>query len=154
FRVGPQPGILDWYTLLTGLLALVALTVHGAHYIAIKTEGAITTRARRAAATGWPVLAGLTIASLVATLSIRTRILENFRMYPVGWIIPIVVAASLVCIRVFLARGHDRCAFFSSTVYLVSMLGGAAFAQYPTLLPATTDASYSLTVFNSRTGDY
>ena len=30
FRVGPHPGILDWYTSLTGVLALVSLTVHGA----------------------------------------------------------------------------------------------------------------------------
>src|SRR5437016_12164782 len=29
FRVGPQPGVLDWYTVMTGLLALTALTVHG-----------------------------------------------------------------------------------------------------------------------------
>ena len=31
FRVGPNPGILDWYTLMAGIVALVALAVHGAH---------------------------------------------------------------------------------------------------------------------------
>src|SRR6266568_848500 len=41
FRVGTYPGILDWYTVLTGVLAMVTLTVHGAHYIALKTEGSI-----------------------------------------------------------------------------------------------------------------
>jgi cytochrome d ubiquinol oxidase subunit II len=34
------------------------------------------------------------------------------------------------------------------------MLGGAAFALYPILLPATTDPAYSLTIYNARTGDY
>jgi cytochrome d ubiquinol oxidase subunit II len=34
------------------------------------------------------------------------------------------------------------------------MLGGAAFAVYPVLLPATTDPSYSLTIYNAKTGDY
>jgi cytochrome bd ubiquinol oxidase subunit II len=29
---------------------------------------------------------------------------------------------------------------------------GAAFALYPTLLPATTDPSYSLTIYNSAAG--
>jgi cytochrome d ubiquinol oxidase subunit II len=34
------------------------------------------------------------------------------------------------------------------------MLAGAAFGLYPTLLPASTDLSYSLTIYNSRAGDY
>src|SRR6185369_1651779 len=41
FRVGTHTGILDWYTVITGVLALVTLTVHGSHYLALKTEGAL-----------------------------------------------------------------------------------------------------------------
>src|SRR6476646_3650121 len=44
FRVGINPGILDWYTVLIGLLAMVTLTVHGAHYIALKTTGVVNER--------------------------------------------------------------------------------------------------------------
>jgi cytochrome bd ubiquinol oxidase subunit II len=43
FRVGPNPGILDWYTVLAGVVALVTLTVHGALYVALKTEGELET---------------------------------------------------------------------------------------------------------------
>jgi len=154
FRVGPNPGILDWYTSLTGLLALAALTVHGAHYVAMKTEGPINARSRRAAAIGWPALVSLTVASLIATLYVRPHAIENFRLHPWGWIIPIAVAGALVAMRLFLAHGLDRGAFFSSTAYLSAMLAGAAFASYPILLPASTDASYSLTIYNARTGDY
>src|SRR6478672_8533317 len=71
FRVGPHPGILDWYTVLTGVLALVTLAVHGAHYLAVKTEGEIQARSRRFAALGWIALVLLTFLSLVASLSIR-----------------------------------------------------------------------------------
>src|SRR5246127_5707566 len=39
WRPGPEPGILDWYTVIAGLVALIALTVHGAHYVAVKTSG-------------------------------------------------------------------------------------------------------------------
>ena len=48
FMVGPEPGVLDWYTVLTGLLALATLTVHGANYLAVKTEGDLCNRARGA----------------------------------------------------------------------------------------------------------
>lgn len=154
FRVGPNPGILDWYTVLTGLLALAALSVHGAHYVASKTEGAVNARSRRIAAFIWPVLLCLTVASLVATLFVRPGVLENFRSYPLGSVIPIVVGVALIAMPVFRLQRRDRAAFFSSAVYLAGMLGGAAFASYPVLLPATTYASYSLTIYNARTGDY
>ena len=49
FRVGTDNGILDWYTVLTGVIALVTLTVHGALYIVIKTEGELNQRARQTA---------------------------------------------------------------------------------------------------------
>ena len=49
FAVGPNPGILDWYTLLTAVLAFATLTTHGAHYIALKTDGDVCLRARRVA---------------------------------------------------------------------------------------------------------
>src|ERR1051325_6121237 len=38
FRPGPQPGILDWYTVLTAAVAVVALSSHGALYLILKTE--------------------------------------------------------------------------------------------------------------------
>src|SRR5512142_2054220 len=47
WRVGPQPGILDWYTVMAGVVALAVLTMHGALYIATKTEGEINIRARK-----------------------------------------------------------------------------------------------------------
>jgi cytochrome bd ubiquinol oxidase subunit II len=154
FRVGPNPGILDWYTLMAGILALVALAVHGAHYVALKTDGPVNIRSRRAAALGWPALAALTVASLIATVSIRPDVLKNFGLYPWGWIFPGVVFASLIAMRVFVSRGRDHAAFLSSGAYLTSMLAGAAFATYPNLLPASTNSAYSLTIYNARTGDY
>jgi cytochrome bd ubiquinol oxidase subunit II len=154
FRVGPEPGILDWYTSLTGVLALVALAVHGAHYVAMKTEGPVNLRSRRVAMLCWPVLVVLTIASLIATKSIRPSVLQNFTLHPWGWIIPTAVLVSLVAMRFFAANHRESAAFFSSTTYLAAMLGGAAFAIYPNLLPATTDAAYSLTIYNAQSGAY
>jgi cytochrome d ubiquinol oxidase subunit II len=154
FRVGPQPGILDWYTALTGVLALVTLTVHGAHYVALKTEGDIQTRARRVASRGWLALVFVTALSLIATLNVRPQVMDNFRLRVWGWLIPMLVLASLAAMRFYQAKGRDVAAFFSSTAYLTGMLGGAAFAMYPTLLPASTDPAYSLTIYNAKTGAY
>src|SRR6266571_7072446 len=71
FRLGPNPGILDWYTVMAGVVALVTLTAHGALYVRVKTEGDLSQRARAVAAMLWPVQFFLTGCSLVATYFIR-----------------------------------------------------------------------------------
>ena len=43
----------------------------------------------------WPVLAALTVISLIATLSIRPELLDNYKAFALGWLIPLVVAAGL-----------------------------------------------------------
>ena len=154
FRAGSNPGILDWYTVLTGVLALVTLTVHGANYLALKTAGEINQRSKRVASISWWLLVLLTILSLVATVYVRPEITNNFSIRLWGWIIPILVAVSLVAMKFFLSQKKEFAAFLASTSYIVGMLSGAAFAMYPYLLPASTEPSYSLTIYNARTGPY
>src|ERR1700730_230441 len=53
WRIGIQPGILDWYTVIGGVVALVALAVHGALYLAVKTEADLQQRSRSVARRLW-----------------------------------------------------------------------------------------------------
>ncbi|MDM7914732.1 MAG: cytochrome d ubiquinol oxidase subunit II [Candidatus Eisenbacteria bacterium] len=154
FRVGPHPGILDWYTVLTGLVAVAALAVHGATYVATKTEGVLNGRARRVALRAWGAVVALTVVSLLGTLSIRDDVMDAFASRPWGWIIPVAVAAALAAVPYFLRRERDGAAFLASAAYLAAMLGGAAFVQYPKLLPSSIDPAYTLTIDNARTGAY
>ncbi|HEY6306944.1 MAG TPA: cytochrome d ubiquinol oxidase subunit II [Candidatus Angelobacter sp.] len=154
WNVGPHPGILDWYTVIAGMVALVALTVHGAHYVALKTAGELNLRARRMAGVLWPALVLLTLVSLWATLSIRPELLENYRRTPVLFIIPVAVAASLATMLLHRRRGDDKAAFLSSAAYLIFMLVGAAAAVYPNLLTSTTDPALNITIYNAATGSY
>src|SRR5262249_27477637 len=80
--------------------------------------------------------------------------LDNFRIHAWGWIIPIVVVLSLAWVRISLGRNGELSAFLGSTAYLIAMLGGAAFATYPALLPSVTDHSYDLTIYNAHSGAY
>ncbi len=149
WRVGPQPGILDWYTLIAGVLALIALSLHGANYAALKTSGDLNRRARIAARWLWPALLLATGASLYATVAIRPELLRNYQNAPALYLIPALVAASLAGMRML--RG-ERAVFLSSSAYLVFMLTGAAAAMYPNLLLATGDASLNITIYNAHAG--
>lgn len=154
WRPGPQPGILDWYTVITGVVALVALTLHGAHYVALKTSGDLNLRARRISAVLWPTLVLVTLISLGATLAIRPDALVNYRSYPALFVIPVAVALSLMAMFLHGRRGNDKAAFLSSCAYLIFMLVGAAAAVYPNLLISTTDPSRNITVYNAAVGHY
>jgi cytochrome bd ubiquinol oxidase subunit II len=154
WNVGPQPGVLDWYTVIAGVVALVALTVHGAHYVAMKTSGDLNIRTRRVAAALWPVLVLVTIVSLVATLSIRPELLTNYHSYPVLFLVPVLVAGSLAAMFFYRGKGNDTAAFLSSAAYLAFMLVGAAAAVYPVLLTSTTDSALNITVYNAHAGAY
>ncbi|HBE82642.1 MAG TPA: cytochrome d ubiquinol oxidase subunit II, partial [Blastocatellia bacterium] len=148
-----ETGILDWFTVLSGVVAFLALAVHGANYLALKTEGDMNQRARRVVGLGWFALVAVTLISLWAVMYVRPTLLDNYFALPVGWLIPIAVVASLAAIKYFNTRGDDKKAFLSSSVYLATMLGGAVYGLFPLVLPALEPAN-SLTVYNARAGDY
>lgn len=154
WNVGPQPGVLDWYTVIAALVALVALSLHGANYVAMKTSGDLNVRCRRFARMLWPALVLLTIISLIATLSIRPELLKNYQNYPALFVIPVAVAASLAAILIYQRQQNDTRAFFSSAAYLIFMMVGAAAAVYPNLLTSTTDPALNITIWNAHTGAY
>lgn len=154
WHVGPYPGILDWYTVLSGVVALVALTIHGSHWVALKTDGFLQERARKIGVTLSPVLLVLTLLSLVATLSIRPEVLRNFKLAPIGYVIPLVVFGSIVMMFLYGRKGKEKGAFLASSAYLTMMLVGVAFALYPLILPASTGEEFSLTIANSVTSTY
>jgi cytochrome d ubiquinol oxidase subunit II len=153
FQPGAQPGILDWYTVIAGIVALITLAAHGALYVAVKTEAELAERARRLALALWPAQLILTCISLVATVSIRPELMDNYRRYPAGLIIPVIVLASLGYMFWAARRGREKPAFASSCAYIIAMLVGAVFALYPQVLPAT-DPTYSLTIYNSAAGHH
>jgi len=154
WRVGAQPGILDWYTVIAGLVALVALTIHGAYYVALKTDGELNARSRGVARFLWPIQVLLTVISLFATLYIRPSLLVNYEHFPVLYVIPVLVVASLLGIWWSERKSNDRAAFLSSCAYLIFMLVGAAAAVYPNLLLSTTDPALNITVYNAHSGEH
>ena len=154
FRLGPNPGILDWYTVMAGVVALVTLTAHGALYVTLKTDGDLGNSAKKVALFIWPAQLALTLISLVATWFVRPAIKTNYLAYPIGFLIPIVVFASLILIFVWTRKGKELHAFLASCVYITGMLVGAVFALYPLVLPASTDPAYSLTIYSAAAGHY
>jgi cytochrome d ubiquinol oxidase subunit II len=154
WQVGPQPGILDWYTVIGGFVAFISLSIHGALYMVIKAPGELENRSRAFVRFLWPWLAIITLASLIGTIAARPRSLLNYESHAFLFLIPLVVLASLAGIRVFTQKLQPFNAFLSSCLYLVMMLVGAAAGLYPTVLPSSKDAARDMTIGKSLAGPH
>ena len=154
WQPGAHPGILDWYTVIGGLVALVALTLHGALWLTIKVSDDLEKRASRLINPLLLLVILLTIVSLIATIAVRPASLNNYYAYPITFIIPIGVLASLTGIWLFNRSGQPMKAFLCSSLYLFFMLAGACWGVYPTLLPATTGADRDITLSRALSGPH
>jgi cytochrome d ubiquinol oxidase subunit II len=154
WQPGVHPGILDWYTVIGGLLALVALTLPGALWLTIKLSGELSQRARRIVTPFWFMLSTLTITSLVATIVVRPASLDNYFPYPLTFVVPVGVIASMAGIWLFNRKLQPVKAFLSSCLYLFFMLAGACWGLYPTLLPASTGADRDITLAKAISGPH
>ena len=109
FAPGPQPGILDWYTILIGVLALAALVVHGALWVTIQDRRRTERSRGRLRSRAWWLLGVLTLAATAASFSLQPRIAANFRAYPWGAVFPLLAVAGFLGMR-----RAGNCARFSA----------------------------------------
>ncbi len=154
FTVVPEAGILDWFTVTMGLVALFTLTVHGANYLAMKTEGVIQSRSRTIAGKAWWGVLLTSFIALISTSSIRPETWTNFTEHLWGFIFPFLGVLGLVGMIHHNRTNQDIRAFLSSTTFIAGMLASTAFGLFPNVLPASTDPKHSLTVYNTIAHEY
>jgi len=152
FRVGPHPGVLDWYTVLVGVLALAVLAGHGALYLIWKTTGPVQARSRALAIPIWIAVVFLMILTTIATWQVRPEIYTNLMARPATWALVALIALGLAGVFVASRRGQELTAFLASALFIASLLAGTVAGSYPDLLHSTLDPAYNLTVHNAATG--
>ena len=90
FRVGEQTGILDWYTVLVGITAVVALGHHGALWLSSYTDGEVERRARRLAARLLIPLLALLVILDSASFAVRSDFDDHLQTRPWGVVFPLL----------------------------------------------------------------
>lgn len=151
---GPEPGILDWFTLLLALTSAVLIPMHGAGYLAMKTTGELQVRARRLARLGAYTAVPLVAVVVLALSMVQPSYRVNYDAHPIGYGFPLMGLAGLVALLVLRTRDRDAAAFGASSLFLLGLLGGTAWGSYPNILIATGDPAHSLTVTNASAGAY
>jgi cytochrome d ubiquinol oxidase subunit II len=127
-----------------GVVGLCVFLLHGSAYAALKTDGAIRERARKAAGIMSVVVM---IALFLAFVFVWIYVSDVFDRVP-SWLIGDVVFLFCALFLIALRKGRDgRAVFFSSAIFL-GLWGVVGAIHYPNLVRAT-DPALSLTLANA-----
>lgn len=148
---GGLVGLLNPFSLLTGLVGLAMFVLHGAIWLALRTYGALQARARRAAVGGWLAFG---IGALALTGLAAVEIPDRFAGFanPAAWLVPATLGLALVGVGIALRAGRFGWAFIASGVAIAAELGLVGLALYPDLVPSTGPGA-SLTVTNAASSE-
>ena len=153
---GPRPpvGLLDGYTVLAGVFALVALTAHGATFLAWRTDGPVRARSVRAARLLYALVVVLWVALTAATVAVRPDFLAVLPQRPLAAATAALAFAGLALVFVAGARGRDLAAFLGSSLFLGGMLVATALCLFPLLVPSIDAAAGpSITAYDGGATD-
>lgn len=142
-------GLLNPYAILLGLLTLAAFTLHGAVYLAIKTEADLQARVIRWINPAWIAVVLLFVAATVGSVFAAPFLFEGVLANPLTWILFLLVLAGMVLVPVAAKSGRFGRAFLGSTLVIGGMFGLSAVSLFPRLVPSSTDLVYSLTIYNA-----
>jgi cytochrome bd ubiquinol oxidase subunit II len=171
--------LLHPYALLTGLVSVSMLVMHGCTYAALKVGEPMSERANRlgrTAATTFVVaflIAGLWVSIAMNGYSIEGTFgkltahpstyhhvvvtqggwLENYRVHPILWLAPAGALLSALITRVLLGMRQAGAAFISSSLTQAATILTAGFALFPFLMPSSEVYDDGLTVWNASSSE-
>jgi cytochrome d ubiquinol oxidase subunit II len=175
FYTGSFFGLLNPFALLAGVVSLGMLTMHGAIFLQLRTDGAVQARARRAALICGAVflvafaVAGIWIATDIDAYRIVTmpspeaafapqvktvaRLrggwLGNYALYPWMMLAPVLAFGGTVLALAASRARRAGIAFVLSCSGVAGVVLTAGLALFPFILPSSSDPRSSLTVYDA-----
>jgi cytochrome bd ubiquinol oxidase subunit II len=146
--------LLNPYAIIIGLVGVTMLLMHGAIYMAMKSDGAQSQRMARWATGTWMAFIALYCAATLATFFFSHYLFDGMLANPLFWILFILLLASIGFIPVALKSGRFGRAFIASSLVIASTIGLSAVSLFPRLVPSNIDLGNSLTIYNASSSQY
>jgi cytochrome d ubiquinol oxidase subunit II len=140
--------LLNPYGLIGGVLFVLLFVVHGALWLAAKTQGDLQARAAATAAGIW---AGEVLVAVVflAASYFTTGLYANYLAHPLLFAVVLITVAALFGIRVFLARKAYFKAWFASALTIVGATFYGVIGLFPNMFPSSLNPAWNLTAHNA-----
>ncbi len=148
------PGVIDWFTIIIGIIAVVTLTIHGANWVILKTNASINEKLKKIVFKLNIVLIILTVFSLIVWLQVNPKALNNFADKPYLIVFPIVYLIGLFGLFGVQKFKKESTALLFSTLLIVGGITSSLASMFPVLLPATNTVNPSLDIYNTAASEY
>ena len=148
------PGVIDWFTIIIGIITVVTLAIHGANWIILKTNSSINDLLKTVIFKLNIALAVLTVFSLVVWQTINPDSLDNFMDRPTLFVFPVIYFSGLFGLFFIKKLKKDIYAFVLSTLLILGGITSSLASIFPVILPSTNDVNESLTIYNTATSEY
>jgi len=149
-----HPGVIDWFTILIGLISVVTLTIHGANWVILKTNSSINFKLKGLIFKLNIVLAAFTIFSLIVWKKINPESLDNFGHKPYLLIFPVIYLTGLIGLFFIKKIKKEKHAFLLSTLLILGGISSSLASMFPVLLPSTNEIHEHLTIYNTAASEY
>lgn len=142
-------GLLNPYSLLMGITTVLLFAMHGAIYLAMKTDGELLE-----IVSGWiPRLIGFFLASYflfnLYTLVEVPWVLDTVRSRPYVFLIVTVNVLIVLNIPREIHKGREFNAFLSSCTAMALMMATFGLTYFPNMVLSNPDPANSLTIYNA-----
>jgi cytochrome d ubiquinol oxidase subunit II len=145
--------LLNPYGLAGGVLFVLLFAVHGALWLATRSEGDLHARAVKTAKVLYIPAALMAVVFLGMTW-FWTHLWQNLLAAPYLLALPLLAVVGLLGLRIFLAKGAYWKAWFSSSLLIVGAVLFGVAGLFPNLLPSSLDPAASMTAFNSASSHH
>ena len=132
------------FSILTGLLAVVIMLIHGGLYLSIKTGEEIRRKAKVAASSLWLLLL---ILFIIAGISVYFFIYGN-AVNVFYWISSILSFIFILLLRVSIKTKKNMYSFILTSLILLGLWASAGSILYPNLLKGMNNIN-NITIFNA-----
>jgi cytochrome d ubiquinol oxidase subunit II len=129
-------GLLNPYGICGGVFFIAVFSLHGALWLAIKTDGALLDKTRQYAGNLWWAVLVITVVFLAYSYK-ETALYANYFKQPFLFIVPLLAVTALLTCRFYMAKKAAWSAWFASAVFLLACTFFLFVGLFPTMLPST-----------------
>ncbi len=138
------------YPILIGLFVLSLLTMHGAIYLAMKTEGELLKRIRVWAQRSIACFIVMYLITTITTWIAMPHMVVRLKEHPLTMLIAIAALVSILNVPREFSKNRDGWAFLSSCLGIFFLFALYGLGTFPNLVRSSVNPEqYSLSFFNS-----
>ncbi len=142
------------YPILFGITTVILFSMHGAIYLAMKTEGELFERTHHWANNAIKAFIACYIALTAATFYFAPYMMERLVAFPILFAFPAAALALMYNIPKQLAKHNAGWAFLSSCGSILGFLSLFPIGTFPTLVRSSIQPeNYSLTISNAASSE-